>query len=93
MPSTPQLDPSETKLRDTLKAQQKDYDCTPCRIMGSTAFVGLGIYTYASGTKQLKQQESIILKSGSVFGMRSRHGAILATSAVLAGLGMYRLVN
>ncbi|GIZ42544.1 hypothetical protein CKM354_000580600 [Cercospora kikuchii] len=84
---------SDIKLSQTLKEQQKDYDCTPCRIMGSTAFVGLGAYTYYSGMKQLREQESVILKSGSRFKIFPRKVAIVATSAVCAGLGMYRLVN
>lgn len=85
--------PSDTPLTSTLASQQKDYDCTPCRIMGSATFVGLGAYTYYSGNKQLAEQEMKILKSGSRFGMGARKGAILGTSVVLAALGMYRLVN
>ncbi|KAM3425527.1 hypothetical protein BST61_g7473 [Cercospora zeina] len=84
---------SDIKLSQTLKAQRKDYDCTPCRLMGSTVFVGLGAYTYYSGMKQLREQESVILKSGSRIKMFPRKVAILATSVVCAGLGMYRLVN
>lgn len=61
--------------------------------IGSTAFVGLGAYTYYSGMKQLREQEQVIMKSGSRFGMFPRKVAILGTSVVCAGLGMYRLVN
>ncbi|KAI5367324.1 hypothetical protein Slin15195_G024510 [Septoria linicola] len=84
---------SDVDLHKTLKEQRQDYDCSSCRIMGSTVFTGLGAYTYWSGMRQLRQQESVILKSGSRFGMFPRKVAIVATSAVCAGLGMYRLVN
>ncbi|KAM0715104.1 hypothetical protein Q7P37_009569 [Cladosporium fusiforme] len=62
------------KISDTLATQQKDYDCTPCRLMGSAAFTGLGIYSYASGMSQLRQREAEILKSGSRVTMGMRRG-------------------
>lgn len=60
---------------------------------GSMAFTGLGIYSYASGMKQLREREMEILKSGSRFGLGARKGGILGISAALVGIGMYRLVN
>ncbi|KAF2169133.1 hypothetical protein M409DRAFT_52419 [Zasmidium cellare ATCC 36951] len=84
---------SETKLKQVLADQQKDYDCLRCRLMGSIAFTGLGIYSYASGMKQLRERELEILKSGSRFGLGARRGGIVGMSAVLVGLGVYRLVN
>lgn len=94
--STPANDfPSHTQLSDAMKDQRQSYDCTPCRLMGSATFVGLGAYTYHSGMKQLRQAEvqQQILKSGTRFGLGARKAAILAMSAGCAGLGMYRLVN
>lgn len=81
------------KLDDVLSQQEKEYeDCTPCRLMGSAAFTGLGIYTYASGRKQLHEREVEILRSGSRFGMQARKASVLGMSAVLVGMGVYRLV-
>ncbi|EME46250.1 hypothetical protein DOTSEDRAFT_127204 [Dothistroma septosporum NZE10] len=81
-------------IDDVLKAQQSQYDdCLPCRLMGSAAFTGLGIYTWHSGMKQLREREYEIVKSGTRFGVQARKGAILVTSAVMVGLGVYRLRN
>ncbi|KAF1360956.1 hypothetical protein EJ07DRAFT_114832 [Lizonia empirigonia] len=65
-------------------------DCTPCRVVGSATFVGLGAFTHVSGHSQLKAQEAVIRQSKSVFGMASRRAAITTTSAVFVGLGVYR---
>ncbi|CZT22387.1 uncharacterized protein RCC_08257 [Ramularia collo-cygni] len=91
-PSLPELEPP-INIKDALAEQRSDFDCLPCRLMGSTAFAGLGIYSYASGMKQLREREYEILKSGSKFGMRSRRAGIYAISATLVGLGVYRLQN
>jgi hypothetical protein len=56
-------------------------------------FIGLGVYSYISGQSQLRQQQAVIAKSKSVFGMRSRQAGITSIAAALVGLGMYRLVN
>lgn len=53
----------------------------------------MGIYSFASGMKQLRERELEILKSGSRFGMRSRRAGIYVLSATLVGLGVYRLQN
>lgn len=82
-----------TKLEAALKEDQASVDCLPCRIIGSSAFIGLGTYTFFSGHAQLRQQEAIIRKSGSRFGMRIRRGGITGIAAVLLGMGLYRLVN
>jgi hypothetical protein len=60
------------------------------RVLGSGAFIGLGVYTYMSGHSQLKKQESVILRSKSMFGMGSRRMSITGMSAGLIGLGIYR---
>lgn len=58
---------------------------------GSAAFTGLGIYSYASGMKQLREREREIMKSGSLVGLGPRRGMIYMLSAGLVGLGVYRL--
>lgn len=88
LPTTP-LPASETQSQ--LSAEYDD--CLPCRLMGSAAFTGLGIYSYASGMSQLKKQEETILRSGSRFGMAPRKAGIFGVSAVLVGMGVYRLRN
>lgn len=61
--------------------------------LGASAFIGLGGYSYFSGKFQLQQQEAKILKSGTRFGMRSRHAGITGISLALLGMGLWRLVN
>ena len=53
----------------------------------------MGIYSYASGMRQLRERNLEILKSGSRFGLGARKGAIYVLSASLVGMGAYRLVN
>ncbi|GAB7327995.1 hypothetical protein MBLNU13_g00055t1 [Cladosporium sp. NU13] len=95
MPSEPNVHAlsQPAKIKDTLAEQQKDYDCTPCRLMGSATFTGLGIYSYASGMSQLREREMEIMKSGSRVTMQARRLGIFGLSSVLVGLGVYRLVN
>ncbi|KAH8685666.1 hypothetical protein BGZ60DRAFT_522950 [Tricladium varicosporioides] len=93
-PKTPtvyELDQPE-KLQEVLK-HDKPEDCTPCRVIGATAFMGLGAYTYYSGHSQLKSQHAKILASKSIFGIKSRQAGITTIALSLAGLGFYRLVN
>ncbi|KAJ4309812.1 hypothetical protein N0V94_008757 [Neodidymelliopsis sp. IMI 364377] len=76
---------------EALKQDKAQFDdCTPCRVVGSATFVGLGAFTYVSGRSQLKAQEAVIRQSKSMFGMGSRRAAITTTSAVFVGLGVYR---
>ncbi|KAJ4361780.1 hypothetical protein N0V83_010720 [Neocucurbitaria cava] len=65
-------------------------DCTPCRVVGSATFIGLGAFTYVSGHSQITANEATIRASRSMFGMGSRRAAITGTSAVMVGLGVYR---
>lgn len=82
------------KLDDVLAKQKDEYeDCMPCRLIGSAAFTGLGIYTYNSGRKQLNERELEILRSGSRFGIGARRFGLVGLSAALVGVGVYRLVN
>ena len=63
------------------------------RCLGASAFIGLGTYSYFSGRYQLRRQEAAILKSGSMFGMRTRQTGISGIAAVLIGMGLWRLIN
>ncbi len=60
---------------------------------GSTAFAGLGVYSYYTGHRNLELQRQRILQSGSRFGMRSRGAGITSIATMLVGLGLWRLVN
>ncbi|KAG9238089.1 hypothetical protein BJ875DRAFT_368564 [Amylocarpus encephaloides] len=73
--------------------QARPEDCLPCRVMGATAFVGLGTYTYVSGNSQLRAQQAKILQSKSIFGIKSRQAAISTAALALTGAGLWRLVN
>ncbi|KZM23434.1 uncharacterized protein EKO05_0003301 [Ascochyta rabiei] len=78
-------------FQEALKQDKAQFDdCTPCRLVGSATFVGLGAFTYLSGHSQLNAQEAVIRQSKSVFGMASRRAALTSTSAVFVGLGVYR---
>ena len=61
--------------------------------LGATAFIGLGAYSYFSGSHQLQKQQAAILKSKSRFGMKSRHAGIVSIAAAFVGMGFWRLVN
>lgn len=75
-----------------LKREAYD-DCTSCRVLGSTAFVALGGYTYFTGMKNLRQQRKLIESSKSRYKYGSRQLGILSLSATLIGLGLYRTFN
>lgn len=68
-------------------------DCLSCRILGSTAFVALGGYTYFAGMKNLQQRRKLIESSTSRYKYGSRQLGILSLSATLVGLGLYRTFN
>ncbi|KAI1495145.1 hypothetical protein F4809DRAFT_585576 [Biscogniauxia mediterranea] len=89
IPTVGKLDKPED-LNGLLK-QDRGEDCTPCRIVGGGAFLGLAAYSYLSGNWQLEQQRAKILASKSMFGMRSRKLGIAATSMGLAWMGIWRL--
>lgn len=91
LPPVQQLDNPEP-LVNTL-AKDRGGDCLSCRITGAGAFMGLGAYSYFSGHKQLEQQRALILKSKSMFGMRSRQMGITGIAMSLVGMGLWRLVN
>ncbi|KAI0407577.1 hypothetical protein F4802DRAFT_594979 [Xylaria palmicola] len=89
IPSVGTLDKPES-LDALLKADRGE-DCTPCRVVGGGAFLGLAAYSYYSGNAQLERQRAKILASKSMFGMQSRKLGIAATSLGLAWLGIWRL--
>ena len=68
-------------------------DCVSCRVLGSTAFVSLGGYTYFSGMKQLRQRRQLIERSASRYKYGSRQLGVLVLSGTFVGLGIYRMVN
>ncbi|KAF2634723.1 hypothetical protein P280DRAFT_474421 [Massarina eburnea CBS 473.64] len=89
--ANPDLSSTTPTFKEALKQDRAEYDdCTPCRVIGSGAFIGLGTYTYISGHAQLRAQEAAIRKSGSMFGMASRRAGMTGTAAALVGLGVYR---
>ncbi|MCJ1303304.1 hypothetical protein MMC08_006112 [Hypocenomyce scalaris] len=73
------------KLRNVLEQDKPDN--------WATAFIGLGAYSYFSGTYQLQKQQAAILKSKSMFGMRSRQAGIVGIAVAFVGMGFWRLVN
>ncbi|KAH6633696.1 hypothetical protein C7974DRAFT_176929 [Boeremia exigua] len=85
------LESSPPTFQEALKQDRAQFDdCTPCRVVGTATFLGLGAFTYTSGHAQLTAQESVIRASKSVVGMRGRRAAITGTSAVFVGVGVYR---
>lgn len=68
-------------------------DCLSCRVLGSTALVSLGGYTYFTGMKNLKLQRKAIEMSKSKYKHGSRQLGILTLSATLVGMGLYRTFN
>ncbi|PHH50172.1 hypothetical protein CFIMG_006210RA [Ceratocystis fimbriata CBS 114723] len=79
------------KLSKVLKSEA-DEDCMPCKIIGSGAFLTLSGFNYFSGMSQLEKRQAEVIRSGSMFGMRSRRMGITGISVGLAYLGLYRLM-
>jgi len=77
---------------DNPKAFDKE-DCLSCRVLGSTALVSLGGYTYFSGMQQLRAQRKAIELSRSKYKYGSRQLGILSLSGTLVALGIYRMFN
>ncbi|KAH7082344.1 hypothetical protein FB567DRAFT_474780, partial [Paraphoma chrysanthemicola] len=78
-------------FKEALKQDKAQFDdCTPCRIVGTATFLGLGAFTYVSGHSQLQANEAAVRASKSMFGMASRRAAITGTASVMVGLGVYR---
>ncbi|KPM46250.1 hypothetical protein AK830_g385 [Neonectria ditissima] len=75
---------------DSILRQDRGDDCLPCKVVGSGAFFGLAAYSYFSGMSQLEKQRALILKSNSMFGMRSRKLGITTISVSLVWMGLWR---
>ncbi|KAL2887451.1 hypothetical protein HOO65_050572 [Ceratocystis lukuohia] len=78
------------KLSKVLKSEA-DEDCMPCKIIvrsllvlphppGSGAFLTLSGFNYFSGMSQLEKRQAEVIRSGSMFGMRSRRMGITGIS-------------
>ncbi|KAJ5168086.1 uncharacterized protein N7482_003680 [Penicillium canariense] len=68
-------------------------DCMSCRVTGSAAFVGLGVYSYYTGMNNLRKQEKAIMQGPTKYKMGSRRLGIATISASLVGLGLWRAFN
>ncbi|KAJ6017558.1 hypothetical protein N7451_000937 [Penicillium sp. IBT 35674x] len=74
-------------------AEDKYDDCLSCRVTGSAAFVGLGIYSYYTGMSNLRKQEKMIMQGPTKYKMGSRQLGIASISATLIGMGIWRALN
>ncbi|KHN96968.1 uncharacterized protein MAM_05077 [Metarhizium album ARSEF 1941] len=88
LPAVQSLDKPED-LGHLLRQDRGD-DCLSCKVVGSGAFFGLGAYSYLSGMSQLQRQRQAILRSRSMFGMRSRKFGIVGISLGLVWMGLWR---
>ncbi|PKS07509.1 hypothetical protein jhhlp_006113 [Lomentospora prolificans] len=79
-------------LKTVLKQDMAE-DCTACRVVGGSAFLGLAAFNYFSGHAQLEARRQAVLNSNSMFGMRSRRLGITMLSLGLAWMGVWRLVK
>jgi hypothetical protein len=62
-------------------------------LLGSAAFIGLGVYSYYTGMRNLRRQEKLIMRSPSKYKMGSRQLGIVTISASFVGLGLWRAFN
>lgn len=79
------------KLSNILQ-EDKD-DCLSCRLVGASAFIGLGAYVYWSGRQALKDRGHLIAQQGGMVGVKGRLRGIALLSSSFVGMGLYRLVN
>ncbi|KAL1986032.1 hypothetical protein VTN96DRAFT_7045 [Rasamsonia emersonii] len=85
-----QMKPEE--VEKALAGEQFD-DCMACRVTGSVAFIGLGVYSYVTGMRNLRRQEKAIMQSPTKYKMGSRRLGIATISASLIGMGLWRAFN
>ncbi|KAJ5125425.1 hypothetical protein N7448_004746 [Penicillium atrosanguineum] len=85
-----ELQPKDAKLA---LAEDKWDDCMSCRVTGSAAFIGAGIYSYHSGMTNLRKQEKSIMQSTSQYKMGSRRLGVSAIAGTLIAMGVYRAFN
>ncbi|KNG85103.1 hypothetical protein ANOM_006623 [Aspergillus nomiae NRRL 13137] len=83
----------ESKDAKRLLAEDQYDDCTACRVTGSAAFIGLGVYSYYTGMSNLQKQERAVMQSATKYKMGSRRLGIATISATLVGMGIYRAFN
>ncbi|GAB1200900.1 hypothetical protein BDV32DRAFT_149849 [Aspergillus pseudonomiae] len=83
----------ESKEAKRLLAEDQYDDCTACRVTGSAAFIGLGVYSYYTGMSNLQKQERAVMQSATKYKMGSRRLGIATISATLVGMGIYRAFN
>ncbi|KAB8079245.1 hypothetical protein BDV29DRAFT_165162 [Aspergillus leporis] len=83
----------ESKEAKRLLAEDKFDDCLACRVTGSAAFIGLGVYSYYTGMSNLRKQENAVMQSATKYKMGSRRLGIATISATLVGMGIYRAFN
>lgn len=53
----------------------------------------MSAYNYRTGMRQLEARRAEVLKSKSIFGMRSRRAGIAGLSLTLASMGIVRLMR
>ncbi|KAJ5482853.1 hypothetical protein N7539_006299 [Penicillium diatomitis] len=85
-------EPEIVSAKQAMKEDQWD-DCMSCRVTGSAAFVGLGVYSYYTGMNNLRKQEKAIMQGATKYKMGSRRLGIASISASLVGLGIWRAFN
>ncbi|KAE8148990.1 hypothetical protein BDV25DRAFT_8372 [Aspergillus avenaceus] len=83
----------ESKEAKRLLAEDQYDDCLSCRVTGSAAFIGLGVYSYYTGMSNLQKQERAVMQGATKYKMGSRRLGIATISATLVGMGIYRAFN
>ncbi|RPA73648.1 hypothetical protein BJ508DRAFT_366632 [Ascobolus immersus RN42] len=75
-------------------------DCMPCKVIGGTAFLGLGTYTLISGLSQLREERSKLSpaelaaqKFSQRAGFMARRMGIWGIGVGLIGAGTYRFLQ
>lgn len=95
MPPVAALDSPEPLT--TLLARDKELiaqqDCLPCKLTGATAFIGLGVYSYITGHKQLLEPAIQKEIAKSWLKLRPRQMGITGLASAFIGMGIWRLVN
>lgn len=84
---------AQSKDAKRLLAEDQYDDCMACRVTGSAAFIGLGVYSYYTGMSNLRKQEHAVMQSATKYKMGSRRLGIATISATLVGMGVYRAFN
>ncbi|PGH15338.1 hypothetical protein AJ79_02504 [Helicocarpus griseus UAMH5409] len=86
-------DITPSDMKKTINEEKYKDDCLACKITGSLAFIGLGVYSFVSGMGNLSKQEKAILKSKSPYRMGSRRLGVATISATLVGMGVWRALH